>query len=71
MRHKPKSLEEIGIENYLESTKGQHGNFGFTEFKRLFDSNVNPTNIAKAFNVDRRTVNRWIMVHEKELANVE
>lgn len=69
MRHKPKSLEEIGLENYLDQTADIHNDFKYSDFKRMYDANLNSTNIARAFTVDRRTINKWITVYEKELAN--
>lgn len=71
MRYKPKTLEEVGIEKYLNDTVDKHNNFNFSNFKTMFEANVNITNIAKSFNVDRRTVNNWVVLYEKELANAE
>lgn len=69
MRHKPKSIEDIGLDKYLNETKQSHGGWDFKDFKRMHESGLNVSNIARAFLVDRRTINKWITIYEKELAD--
>ena len=71
MRYRPKTIEEVGLENHLNNTVDDHNGFDFSAFKRMYDANVNLSNLARSFNVDRRTISKWIAVYEKELADEE
>lgn len=71
MKYRPKTIEEIGLENYLNETTDAHNGFDFSAFKRMYDAEVNSSNIARSFQVDRRTISKWITIYEKELANEE
>ena len=67
MRHKPPTLEEIGLQNYLESSKETHDGYGYSDFLIMWqDKKLNKSSIAKLFSVDRRTVARWIEAYQKE-----
>lgn len=68
-KHRPKTLEEIGLDTYLDSTKEQHNGFDYSAFKRMYESGVNASNMARSFNVDRRTVAKWVIVYEKGIVN--
>lgn len=39
---------------------------GYTEFKSLLDAKVNLTNLARAFNVSRPTIIKWIDIFKEE-----
>jgi hypothetical protein len=69
MKYKPPSIEEIGLDIYLDSRKEDHNDFGYHEFMKMVENEVNPTNIAKAFNVDRRTVIKWVQVYNQDKTN--
>lgn len=66
MKYKPPSIQEIGLKEYLSRTSNQHMHFGYDAFVAMVEQDVNPTNIARAFNVDRRTVVKWLEVYKKE-----
>lgn len=67
-RHIPQTIREVGLKNYLTKTKTLHNDFGYEEFVKMAEEEVNKSNIAKAFKVDRRTVASWLEVYEQELA---
>lgn len=68
MRYKPPAINDIGVEKHLNATAQEHNGFGFSEFKRMYDTHVNTSNIARAFKVNRNTVTKWAVAYEKELA---
>lgn len=43
-------------------------NDGWNVFLSMYDSKVSQSSVAKAFDVDRSTVNRWYRRYEEELA---
>lgn len=66
----PGKLEEMGLEDYLNATKGLHNGNGFKEFEKLL-TKVPPENrsvIADKFNVTRPTVYEWIKLYDKIMA---
>ena len=66
MRHKPPTIEQIGLENYMTDN-----DYDYAEFRRRYGQLNEPkTVIARAFGVDRKTIDRWIAVFEKERGNV-
>lgn len=58
-------LEELGLEAYLDGTKGLHGNNGYKEFVRLNEANTPISKIAEAFGVTRPTVYEWLKLYDK------
>lgn len=59
-------LEELGLEDYLNGTKGLHNGQGFKDFESAVgvpDPNV--TEIARQFSVTRPTVYEWIKLYDK------
>lgn len=69
MKYKPKTIDEIGLEKYLNQTIDKHNGFTYDGFINMIKTDVNQTNIARAFKVDRRTVSRWIEVYHQEQEN--
>lgn len=69
MRHKPTSIKQIGLQAHLNQTKQQHNDFGYDAFVSMLGSEVNKSNIAKAFGVDRKTVTKWLEVYKGENNN--
>lgn len=68
MRYTPISLRQLGLETYLNKTTPQHNGFGYQDFCILYDARVNPTNLARAFNVKtRETILHWIEIYKEEL----
>ena len=70
MRHKPKTLEEIGLKNHLT----QRG-IDYQEFCRRHELGEADAVIARALStdpqvkIDRRTISKWREIHEKEMKN--
>lgn len=67
MRHKLKTIDELRV--YLNSSIDKHNGFSYDGFINMIESNVNTSNIARAFNVDRRTVANWIEIYQQEKSN--
>lgn len=66
MRFKPPTIQEIGLEKYLDSTRDDHNGFGYDELVKRIQLKEPKSVIARAFGVDRRTIDNWIEVYEKE-----
>lgn len=68
---RPPSIEDIGLEMYLERTKDEHNDNGYAEFVRLltttdeFDARYPKSKIAHKFNVSRKTIYTWIAIYNK------
>lgn len=63
----PSKLEQMGLVDYLDGTKGLHNGNGFKEFEQLITT-VPPANrslIAERFNVTRPTVYEWLKLYDK------
>ena len=60
------SIRKLGLKKHLEATKTIHNNFGYDNFVVMLASGVNVSNIAKAYNVDRRTVVKWLQIYKEE-----
>jgi hypothetical protein len=60
-------LEEMGLEDYLNATKGLHNGNGFKEFERMVTKEPpeNRSLIAEKFSVTRPTVYEWIKLFDK------
>jgi hypothetical protein len=67
-RYKPPTIANTGLSNYLDSTRVEHNGFSYVEFTKMVDNKLNASNIARAFGVDRRTIIKWVVILEKELA---
>lgn len=68
MRFTPLSLRRIGMKKYLDETAKQHNGFDYEVFCKLYNAKVNPTNMARAFNLKtRNTMLHWLQIHEEEL----
>jgi hypothetical protein len=68
MRFTPKSLRIMTMRVYLDNTTMQHNGFGYRDFRTMHEAGVNPSNLAKAFNVKTRaTIIHWIKILKEEL----
>lgn len=60
------SIAKEGLRSYLDRTKDQHNDLEYADFVRLFDSKVNKSNLARAFNINRKTLTKWLGVYQDE-----
>ena len=67
MRYLPKSIEQRGLHNYLNTTSDQHGGNNYDVFVTLVET-ANKHKLAAKFKVDYSTIQRWIKIYEKEQA---
>lgn len=56
----PMSIEKEGLEAFLNAKADQHNGLGFREFDIMVKANVNMANLARAFNVSRPTIEKWM-----------
>lgn len=61
----PGKLEELGLEDYLNGTKGLHSGKGFKDFVAMMEKETPRSEIADKFNVTRPTVYEWIKLFDK------
>jgi len=68
MRVVPKrpSIEDVGLEKYLNDSKALHNGLGYAEFVQRVELQEPKTVIAKAFNVEKQTIYRWIEIFGKK-----
>lgn len=66
MPPKNQSIREIGIDKYLDSTSQEHNNFGYMDLKVMVAQEVNTSNMARAFGVNRKTMAKWLEIYEDE-----
>jgi hypothetical protein len=71
MRYKPQSIKDKGLDEYLDETAGQHNGFGAWVFRKLLKAHVNETNLARAFNVTRTTMKKWLTIDKETKARHE
>lgn len=62
---KPMSIEDTGLEYYLNRTAPIHNGYGYDDFVKMVESDVNKANLAKAFKVDRKTIYKWLALYNK------
>jgi len=67
VRFLPLSIRRQGLEKFLDGTTQKHNGWAYADFVKLYDGKVNPSNLARAFYVDRATMLHWIEVHKEEL----
>jgi len=67
VRFLPPSIRRQGLKMYLDNTSNRHNGWDYEAFCKLYNSKVNPSNLARAFKVDRSTMLHWIEVHKEEL----
>ncbi len=61
------SIEQEGLQTYLERTAAEHNGFGYDEFIKRYSVLHEPkTIIANAFGVSSNTIYRWLEVFNKE-----
>lgn len=66
-KYTPPSIKSQGFENFLNKHAGQHRGFGYQIFVILYrDARLNITNLARAFNVSRETIKKYIAHYEDE-----
>lgn len=54
------TIDELGLEKYLEATTDFHNGLGYIDFIDLLNLKVPKTEIAKKFNVSKVTIHSWI-----------
>lgn len=63
---KSKNLRIIGLRKYLNETAEQHNALGYDMFIKLHDvAKIGPINLARAFNVSKNTMYKWVKVHNE------
>lgn len=66
MSYRPKSIEDEGIDKYLNRTREAHNDFGFNSFSSLVDAGVNKANLMRAMNVKTRdTIDNYIRLYKE------
>ena len=68
MRYKPLSIEDIGLETYLNNKQERHNGQGYKEFCLFIKSGVNKTNLARVFSVTNHTIDKWLKIYAREAA---
>jgi hypothetical protein len=63
------SIEDMGIEVYLNATREAHCGFGFDEVSRMFEAGMMITQIAKALNVAPPTIRKYKRIWDKTYGN--
>lgn len=66
MRYRPPSIEDVGLKKYLNQSKETHNGYGYDDFVRLIESGLNKAGLAKAFQVERSTIYKWLAIYESE-----
>lgn len=70
----PNRIRSIGLKKHLDATKAEHNNRGYLEFVKYlemgdeFGERVPGIKMARAFNVSRITMDRWIIIYHEEQA---
>jgi len=64
-QYTPPSIKGIGLKKYLDETAAQHGDNDYESFREALrkDSKLS---IAKKFKVNRKTIDRWVIVYLEE-----
>lgn len=65
MLKKPTSIEEVGLEKWLNDSQEEHNGYGYDDFVKNFKK-LGKAGTAKMFGVGRDAVYRWLEVYEKE-----
>lgn len=66
----PPTIEQIGLDNYLNNTAPIHNGYGFKDFVKLINHpnekrKVSISSLAVMFNVSRSTIYHWSNVYWK------
>lgn len=64
--YSPPGIRDKGLIKHLEDSKHLHNNYGYTDFLTMHDQKVNTANMARLFNVDWRTMKKWIAIYKEE-----
>ncbi len=59
-------IRDVGLPTFLNETKDKHNGFGYDHFAVMANSGVNSSNLARAFNVTRQTINKWLDIYKEE-----
>lgn len=62
----PPSIEERGLEPYLNETAAQHNGLGYRDFELRVRLKVPKPVMAEDFGVSVRTIYHWLKVFKKE-----
>lgn len=60
---KPMSIKEIGLQKYLDDTAVIHNGYGYADFFKLYNGQVDTANLARAFQVSRNTMFKWKKIY--------
>lgn len=60
------SIEVQGLQKYLDDRIDKHNGKGYSYFTELVDQDQNRTAIAKAFQVNFKTADKWMKVYRNE-----
>jgi hypothetical protein len=63
------SIEEMGVDVYLDATKDIHNGFGAEEIFRMFDAGIMITQIAKLIGTVPGTVRKYKNIWRKQHGN--
>ncbi len=69
MRQPPKppaKITDIGLKKHLDLTASKHNDMSYHIFLKCLEAGLNPSGIARLFNVTRITVRNWIKIHKAE-----
>lgn len=59
-------ISEIGLKQHLDDSRNVHNNFGYDNFVTMINADVNDSNIARAFGVNRKTIKKWINIYKEQ-----
>jgi hypothetical protein len=60
------TIAQEGLRHYLDRTKDKHNGLGYSNFIGLLQSGVNKANLARAFTVNPRTLQKWLEIYSQE-----
>lgn len=56
----PVTIESLGLEKYLEYTKGDHNGLNYDDLLGMIQIKTPKVEIAKSFNISRQTLHIWL-----------
>jgi len=66
LKTKPKSIEKMGLQNYLLQTAEIHNGLAYLDFIAMIDRSATKVEMFTAFGVNRKTMDKWIIIYERE-----
>jgi hypothetical protein len=68
VKYTPPSIEKTGLKKYLDSTISIHNGYTYDDLVKMRQTTppVNKANMARIFQVDRQTIDKWLKIYEKE-----